>query len=139
MKLYHSLSKEEFYRLDVINKGLFAKDKNEYSGENKAILVQHTPFVWGTEGEGEFIIIEFEKKLNEVYIDYDDDIEAWDVIKKYSKEERPLTYEGIPESELDKFSLYGSYVKEIKPEEIKEIHTAEFRTDGRFLVDGKPM
>jgi len=139
VKLYHSLSKEEYERLNVRTEGLHAEDTNEYSGEDKAILVQHTPFVLGTEGEGEFIIIEFEKKLNEVYIDYDDDIDAWETIKKYKKEESPKTYEGIPESELDKYSLYGSYVKEIKPEEIIAIHTAEFREDGKFLVDGKQM
>ena len=138
MRLYHSMEKEEYERLNVAERGLYAKDKNEYSGTERAILVQHTPFILGTEGEGEFIIIEFEKSLDEVYIDYDDDIEAWDVVKKYSKEERPLTYKDVPEKELDKFSLYGSYVLEIKPEEIKAIHTAEFKEDGRFLVDEKP-
>ena len=104
-----------------------------------AILVQHIPFPMGSSmedgSEPRFIIVEFNKPLNEIYVDYDDDVEA---ISEGVLEEGEETYGSLQEAQLSDFAMYGAYVKEIRPSEILAVHIAVWR-DECYYMDGEEV
>jgi len=102
-------------------------------GKVTAILVQHTPFPLGSlEDWKQYVIVEFVKELSEIFVDYDDDVEA---ISSGALEEGAITYENF-KGDIDEYCLFGAYVKEIRANEIVTIHIGAEK-DGKYYVDGK--
>ena len=93
---------------------------SNYEGEEREVLLcQHTWFPEGGGDEGDKIekikVVWFEKKLEDIHVDWDDDVEAFegDVLKEGAN-----TYEGCNEEKLKEMCMYGSYVEEIRKEEM---------------------
>lgn len=89
---------------------------SNYEGEDReALLCQHTWFPEGGDKIEKMKVIWFEKKLEDIHVDWDDDVEAFeeDVLKEGAD-----TYEGCDEEKLGKMCMYGSYVEEIRREEM---------------------
>jgi len=144
MKLYTSISSDE-WDPSFIKKGVKAGQVSGTSDGKPAILCQRTPFPL----DGFFMIIEFEKELDQVFIDYDDWTDAplqiskeqWEKLIKdepLSEIGVPLTYgeAGLSERDLEGYTMYGTYVLEIKPGEIRNVYPSYFDSEvsGVFLV-----
>lgn len=92
---------------------------SNYEGESSAaLLCQHT---WFPEGCGDEVIkmkvIWFEKKIEDIHVDWDDPPEAFEDYDGVLKE-GANTYEDCDEEKLKEMCMYGSYVEEIKEEEM---------------------
>ena len=97
VRLFTSMNLDDWNENYLIN-GVFDRDK---------ILAQKIP--WVLSKDKDYILIEFEKPLNEIFIDWDEcEIRN---LKIYS------------ELNVDNLTFFGAYVKNIKPNEIirKEI------------------
>ena len=125
--------KPEFKNGMIGKKG---KGANGTSENKPVILCSKEPFMM-VDNEGEevpYINVEFEKNLNEIYIDKDDyDLdefgieaeEAWDFVKDNPKPSlQDLTQFDL--SLEDGYSFYGCYVEDIKLNEIIKIKEGEF-------------
>jgi len=130
MKMYTTLDAED-YREDMLTAGIKPQDVSGMSNGERVILCQCTPFALDTSGEIDMIVVEFEKKLNEIYVDWDDDCESCG--RGFIKD-GAVTYEGADEEKLKTTCMYGSYVKEIRPEEIIRVWKAKW-TDENGLVE----
>ena len=90
---------------------------SNYKGEERdALLCQHT---WFPEGCGDEVekmkVIWFEKKLEDIHVDWDDEPEAYgEGVLKEGKD----TYEECDAEKLKEMCMYGSYVEEIRKEEM---------------------
>ncbi len=115
----------------------------------EVILCQSHPFPSGCGDEDEAIplkIVEFNKELKDIYIDYDDGNEVLEYagqLEGVDKQpwfdllpEGVETYAGLKDEQLEGFSMYGSYVKEIKAHEIVAVHNISFDYNKGWL--GKP-
>jgi len=144
MKLYTSISSDE-WNPSFLKRGIKAGEISGTSDGKPAILCQSKPFPL----DGFSMIVEFEKSLDQIYIDYDDDVDAplqisdeqWKKLREgcpLSELGVPLTYgqAGVTEKELKPYTMYGSYVVEIRPEEIRDVCPAYFDSEisGVFLV-----
>ncbi len=109
------------------------------SGGESVLLVSGLPFYPGadTKRRKTGVIVEFMKEASEVFVDYDDYVEA---IEQGWLPDEEETYEKLS-GEWQEEALYGSYVKEVRPEEIVAIHTYSIaKGDGTpFMVDGKEI
>ncbi len=93
---------------------------------HKVILCQSTPHPIGTGYEDEpclMKVVEFNKELKDVYLDYDDGNE---VLEAKLLAEGAETYKGLKEEQLEEFCMYGSFVKEIKAHEIVAVRNVAF-------------
>jgi hypothetical protein len=132
--LYASIAWEE-WKERMRFEGVIAGEVGGYTkdGGMVAILVQHTPFPLGSlEDWKQYVIVEFLKELSEIYVDYDDDVEA---ISEGALEDGSTTYEGFKGC-IDDYCLFGAYVQEIRSEEIVAIHIGA-EHNGKYYVDGK--
>lgn len=124
--------------------GVKAGETEGMSGGKPVILVQGLPFPPGSPidmGPLRGFIIEFWKDQEESFVDDDDGVEA--------SEQKWIGWEDMDYSKLNKKGeraaargecFYGSYVKEIRPEEIIAVHTYLYWEDEKsngFDVDGK--
>ena len=104
----------------------------EIGGED-ALLCQMEPFVLYNEDEGhdgevlEQMIVEFIKDKGEVYVDWDGDPDAGTLI-----EDKARTYESLDMEKMKEKGchLFGSFVKEIRKEEIVEVHYVRSGDEG---------
>ena len=115
MHMYLSMFQSQWSEAFRTN-GIKAGDLAHHTSNGVPVLLcQSEPFPLGEPGDGIIIIVSFNKSLSEIYVDHDDlnDAVEHDLISP-----RAITYEGANEAELSKTCMYGSYVKEIKPDEI---------------------
>ena len=130
MRMFASISINE-WKDKYLTEGIKAGDVDGVTGDNiPVILVQSRPFPLGTKGDKCKIVV-FDKLLSEIYVDWDDDVEAFELLPDG---EKSATYEGIDEGLLKGMCMYGSYVKEIKSKEITSIHNAEWTTEDDWII-----
>ena len=145
----HASVLESEWRDKFLANGIKAGDIEGEANNQPAILVQSREFPLDSwDRITHMRVVTFEKDLGEVFVDWDDDVEAWDVIEKAGHKygEKGLTYGDVVKdaSELDDYLLYGAFVKEIKPDEIKNIRKARFSSvdediDFEIYENGKWM
>lgn len=126
--LFASIRKDE-WKESFLQSGVIAGQIEGEAGDAEevvepAILVQmNLPFHLIT---GEFVVVEFRKSLDEVYVDWDYEPEAWvdyDAIPEGAKTYADLDLSKMPSGT----TLFGAYVKDIKPGEIIKVHRVEGR------------
>jgi len=119
--------------------------KGGYIDIKDAILTQATPFWilfpnppdWSNE-----VVIQFSKELKDIYVDFGDEPSAYadQLMPECLEGEEELTYEKLDVEKFLKQSapLYGSWVKEIRPEEIMGVYRLKHNSQTQ-LVDGEEV
>lgn len=148
VKLHVAISKELVDKLGgvAIFKKTMGDEIREYPSQREGILVQRDndwPFLVSVEENYEQYNVIFEKPLNEIFFDPEDDISVMDelfvikdpLVQKISEISvddelwDTLTYADLEKIGLEIFdddTWYGSRVNDIKPEEITEIRLERY-------------
>lgn len=133
IKLYASVDLRE-WKPSFFFKGIRAGEIDGEANGEPAILVQSDYFPLGVNIQE--IIVEFMKETKEILVDHDDDVE---LVGEGLIAEDATDYGGLKEGfDSTKYTMYGSYVKEIRADEIVGLHYGFFSDDEtKFYVDGK--
>jgi len=92
-----------------------------FVGETDVILCQCRIFPLGEL----YWTVKFDKPLEEIYIDSDDECEMEDCLPDINQ----MSYAGCDEKALKKGCMYGSFVTDIKAHEIVEIYMTYWNCD----------
>lgn len=119
--------------------GIKAGEIDGQSDEKPVILVQCKPFPMGNyefKPITHMIVVEFLKDADKAYLDLDEGNELVEegIISEDAKDYRELA----DDFDTEHYTMYGSYVEEILPEEIVAIHYAiSDERKATFIMDGK--
>jgi len=147
VKLYASISHRE-WRNEFLKCGVKAGDIEGEAGydeiSEKAILVQHIPFpygYWNNDAKCEddkacaCKIIVFKAPLDEVFIDWGDyDLDELNEPENWVEDKVGETWNHWSKDELRDVTMYGAFVKEIKPEQIICVLEGRWKKDESWEV-----
>jgi len=120
---------------EILSNGI--KPHGDTANGHPAVLVQLEPFA--LQFNEPFYVVEFDKDPSEVYFDLDDDNEFLSVADVNNCDEwidRPLQefLNEYPDTQLSRYEGYGLWVKEVKPDEIRQVKQTDINDEGEESI-----